>query len=106
MRARVAQDEDLIAHSTLFFPVGFPISFLKEKERERTLLDYYRGWVQELWLVSPGHKVDRDEILKRVNVRREPASQALNSRAVRVVVVPVYETSNSHGTISAYKYQK
>lgn len=45
--------------------------------------------VGELWLVSPGHKVDLDEILKRVNVRRNGHQWPV------APVVPMYSGTNS-----------
>ena len=56
---------------------------------------------RELWLVSPGHKVDRDEILKRVNVRRGAGDEAL--ACCPIVEQTLYMRQVS--APSAYKYQ-
>ena len=102
------KDEDLIAHSTLFISSPLPVYILLSffLLLSNFVLYTCRGALRkeearELWLVSPGHKVDRDEILKRVNVRRGAGDEAL--ACCPIVEQTLYMRQVS--APSAYKYQ-
>ncbi len=61
--------------------------------------------VRELWLVSPGHKVDLDEILKRVNVRREAVTDISGLWPCSSYTVELTLYMRQVSAPSAYKYQ-